>query len=174
MKADQYGQVTITEDEAFQALYDGKIKNFNNVLLNDLIACELFNQAVVTNADRVPMLKMASTHAGSIAEFDEIHQSRFFMPRQYLDTFDVCEWLHGRCNTAQEHARVDEEIPLFTKHGMFNLLKYLKFLVDTMRQENILWGVGRGSSVSSFVLYLIGVHRINPLKYDLNISEFLK
>jgi DNA polymerase III alpha subunit len=43
-----------------------------------------------------------------------------------------------------------------------------------MRKNNILWGVGRGSSVASFVLYLIGIHRINSLFYNLPIEEFLK
>jgi DNA polymerase III alpha subunit len=57
---------------------------------------------------------------------------------------------------------------------MFVLLQYLKYLVDTMRKNNIIWGVGRGSSVASYVLYLIGIHRINSLYYDLSIDEFLK
>jgi DNA polymerase III alpha subunit len=57
---------------------------------------------------------------------------------------------------------------------MFILLKYLKYLVDTMRENNIVWGVGRGSSVASFVLFLLEVHRINSLYYDLSIDEFLK
>jgi DNA polymerase III alpha subunit len=57
---------------------------------------------------------------------------------------------------------------------MFVLLQYLKYLVDTMRSNNILWGVGRGSSVASFVLFLIGIHRINSLYWDLSIDEFLK
>jgi len=34
--------------------------------------------------------------------------------------------------------------------------------------------VGRGSSVASYCLYLLGVHKINSLKFDLDIKEFLK
>jgi DNA polymerase III alpha subunit len=54
------------------------------------------------------------------------------------------------------------------------LLRYLKYFVDTMRANNVLWGLGRGSSVSSYVLYLLGVHKINSMFYDLDIREFLK
>ena len=43
-----------------------------------------------------------------------------------------------------------------------------------VRANQVLWGLGRGSSVSSYVLYLLGVHRINSLYYDLPIEEFLK
>jgi len=43
-----------------------------------------------------------------------------------------------------------------------------------MRRNNIVWGLGRGSSTASYVLYLLGVHKINSLYYDLSIEEFLK
>jgi DNA polymerase III alpha subunit len=43
-----------------------------------------------------------------------------------------------------------------------------------MRKENIVWGVGRGSSVASYVLYLIGVHKIDSLYYNLDVEEFLR
>jgi DNA polymerase III alpha subunit len=36
------------------------------------------------------------------------------------------------------------------------------------------WGVGRGSSVASYVLFLIGVHRIDSMKYNLDYKEFLR
>jgi DNA polymerase III alpha subunit len=50
----------------------------------------------------------------------------------------------------------------------------LKYIVDTLRDNKIIWGVGRGSSVSSYVLYLLGVHRIDSLKYQLDYREFLR
>ena len=43
-----------------------------------------------------------------------------------------------------------------------------------MKQNNLIWGVGRGSSVASYVLYLLGVHRIDSLHYNLDIAEFLR
>jgi len=57
---------------------------------------------------------------------------------------------------------------------LFDLLRYLKYLVDTMNHNQVIWGVGRGSSVSSYVLYLLGVHRINSMYYDLDVGEFLR
>jgi DNA polymerase III alpha subunit len=43
-----------------------------------------------------------------------------------------------------------------------------------MTENHVIWGVGRGSSVASYVLYLLGVHRIDSMFYDLDVSEFLR
>ena len=48
--------------------------------------------------------------------------------------------------------------------GMRHEIRYMVYLVDFMRENNIVWGVGRGSSVASYVLYLIGVHRIDSIQ----------
>ena len=69
---------------------------------------------------------------------------------------------------------ISEELEAFIQHGMMDLLFYLKYLVDTLRDNNVVWGVGRGSSVASYVLYLIGVHRIDSMKYNLDWHEFLR
>jgi len=63
---------------------------------------------------------------------------------------------------------------MYQERNLFDLLKYLHYLVDIMKQNNVIWGVGRGSSVSSYVLYLLGVHRINSMFYDLDPGEFLR
>jgi DNA polymerase-3 subunit alpha len=73
-----------------------------------------------------------------------------------------------------EYARKQEELKAFQERDLVQLLRYMKYLVDFMRKNNIVWGVGRGSSVSSYLLYLIGVHRINPIQYDLDWREFLR
>ena len=67
-----------------------------------------------------------------------------------------------------------DELKEFEVRGLFDMLRYMIYLVDVMRENNIVWGVGRGSSVASYVLYLIGIHRINPLDYDLNWRDFLR
>ena len=79
-----------------------------------------------------------------------------------------------QCSTDAELQRCGEELLLYQERDAFDLLRYMKYLVDTMRAQKVLWGVGRGSSVASFVLYKIGVHRINSMYYDLDPREFLK
>ena len=57
---------------------------------------------------------------------------------------------------------------------MLDVLKSMKYIVDTLRENGIIWGVGRGSSVASYVLFLIGVHKIDSVKYNIPIEEFFK
>ena len=57
---------------------------------------------------------------------------------------------------------------------MIDVLRFMVYMIDTMRKNNIVWGVGRGSSVSSYILYLIGVHKVDSIKFELNIEEFLR
>jgi DNA polymerase III alpha subunit len=109
----------------------------------------------------------------STIEFDKINQQFWYIPVEYQN-YDIATFVLDQCKTEEELQRAGIELLMFQEREMFPLLRYLKYLVDTMRKHNVMWGVGRGSSVSSYVLYLMGVHRINSLFYDLSIDEFLK
>ena len=172
MKINKYGQVSITDREAFEALYTGKIKTLEDVTVEGEI--DQYNWARSQNADRIPELKLPENLDNvDLDFFDESNQCDWFMPEEYK-SFPIYEWLLNQCKTEKEKDRVNTELQLFIQHGMFDLLFYLKYLVDTMRANKIVWGVGRGSSVASYVLFLIGVHRIDSIKYNLDIHEFLK
>lgn len=70
--------------------------------------------------------------------------------------------------------RVEEELTEFNMRGMEPVLKFLIYLVNICKENDIVLGVGRGSSVASYILYLIGIHKVDSIKYDLDIKEFLK
>jgi DNA polymerase III alpha subunit len=109
----------------------------------------------------------------SVEEFDRVLQSNWRMPEEYKN-LDIAAYVLGLCREDYELQRVGEELLLYQERNLFDLLRYLKYLVDTLRKNNIVWGVGRGSSVASYVLFLLGVHKINSLYYNLDIDEFLK
>ena len=109
----------------------------------------------------------------SVTEFDRERQHQWFMPEQYQH-IDIAQYLLDLCVTPEQLQRVGEELLLFQEHDLFDLLRYLRYLVDVMRENNVIWGVGRGSSVASYVLYLLGVHRIDSMFYDLDPREFLR
>jgi DNA polymerase III alpha subunit len=98
------------------------------------------------------------------------------MPDEYKD-LNVYKYVLGKAETPCEQPvqdRIWEEIKAYEERDMLNLLRYMIYLVDFMRENNIVWGVGRGSSVASYVLYLIGVHKIDSIQYGLDWQEFLR
>jgi DNA polymerase III alpha subunit len=96
------------------------------------------------------------------------------MPDEYK-SLDIESWLLEQTPPWDpQHTRVTEELAAFKERNMLDLLRWLKYFVDTMRKNNVIWGVGRGSSVASYVLFLIGVHKIDSIKYNLDWQEFLR
>lgn len=69
--------------------------------------------------------------------------------------------------------RLIKEIKMYKEKNLFGVLRAMVYIVDTLTLNNIVWGVGRGSCTSSYVLYLIGVHDVDPVTYDLDINDFL-
>ena len=109
----------------------------------------------------------------AVPEFDIKKFNCWLMPEEYKQ-LDIAKLVLDLCETPEQLQRVGEELLLYQQYNLFDLLRYLKYLVDVMRANNVIWGVGRGSSVSSYVLYLLGVHRIDSMYYDLDPREFLR
>lgn len=95
------------------------------------------------------------------------------MPEEYKN-IDLYVYFANKISTAEQAQRVSEELELYEQHNLVLVLKFMIYLVEVMKKNNIVWGVGRGSSVSSYLLFLVGLHKIDSLKYSLDIKEFLK
>jgi DNA polymerase III alpha subunit len=171
MKYDQFGQGFTDTRELVDLLYKDPDMDFSHFVVEDP---EQFNDAIEKTYAEFSLLRVYKhSNAQSIKEFDSQNQSQWWMPEEYKN-LDIAEWILRQCKNDAELQRAGEELIMYQERNLFTLLSFLKYLVDTLRKENIVWGVGRGSSVASFVLYLIGVHRINSLHYDLDPREFLK
>lgn len=100
-------------------------------------------------------------------------KKEWFMPEKYLE-LDLEKYFINLCKTNIEQERVKLELQEYKRTNMELLLRFMIYLMDYIKENKYVLGVGRGSSVCSYCLYLIGVHRINSIEYDLNIKEFLK
>lgn len=105
---------------------------------------------------------------------DQANDVVWMIPEHYRD-LDIEGYIQNLCpDDAQRQHRVQQELELYKSRNLLDMLRLMVYIVDSMRKFNTVWGVGRGSSVSSYCLYLIGVHRIDSVKYQLDISEFLR
>ena len=172
MKTNKHGEQIYSEDDLCNLIMQGfDASDLDGIIIDKPIDLEsaalmLENVPLLIEYDKV--FENMSTE-----EFDHRCQSRWFMPDEYMN-MDIAEYVLNLCDSDPELQRCGQELLMYQERNLFNLLKYLKYLVDTMTKHNLIWGVGRGSSVASFVLYKLGVHRINSLHYDLDPAEFLR
>jgi len=129
--------------------------------------------AILENVPTFVKYNELAMQAFSVEDFDHRNQDQWLMPDEYKN-LDIAEYVLGLCESEAALQRVGEELLLYQARDLFDLLRYLKFLTDLMQENNLIWGVGRGSSVASYVLYLLKVHRVDSLHYNLDIAEFLR
>ncbi len=128
----------------------------------------------LTDSDTIAryLKRLSDEYLNYPAPKENIDIKDWMIPAEYKN-MDIEEYLVNIC-PAENYDRLIIEIELYRKHNMIPVLKAIKYLVDTLRKNNIIWGVGRGSSVSSYVLFLLGIHKIDSVKYNLPIEEFFK
>lgn len=171
MKQDKFGQMIFSEDDIINLLMQGRaVDSLSQVMVDETVDIE--RAAFYLNNIPNLLTYKFPTHEG-IRTFDLEMQNNWHMPEEYK-TLDIADYILGLCTTEAELQRCGHELLLYQERNMFNLLRYLKYLVDVMRENNVIWGVGRGSSVASYVLYKLGVHRIDSMYYNLAPEEFLR
>ena len=168
MIMDEYGRVILEEEDIIDLMMTDPTAKIKDALVRDTDI-----SAVEELIGEVYNFKKYQKLDISVPEYDAQNQVTWHMPDEYKD-MDIAKWIIEQCSTQPQLQRVGEELLLFQERDLFDLLRYLKYLVDTMRENGVIWGVGRGSSVASYVLYLIGIHRVDSMYYDLSIHEFLR
>ena len=175
MKTDDLGIPRFSNRDLIDMIYSGNVEKCHVVLCDQNDDVDKFNSAMEAQG-LDPLQKYIPLDVDQ-KTFDGVCQSEWFMPQEYKE-LDVTTYLLNQYPNlklgSKEYSRVQEELHEFKMRGMNDLLRYMIYLVDFMRENGIVWGVGRGSSVASYVLYLIGVHRINSIKYNLDWREFLR
>jgi len=175
MKTDELGIPRFSNRDLINMIYSGHADKVHVVLCDPSDDVDKFNAAMEEQGfDKLQKYIPLDVDQKT---FDNVCQSEWFMPEEYKD-IDLQSYLFERIPVQDkfsvEYSRMMEELHEFCIRDMDNLLRYMIYLVDFMRENDIVWGVGRGSSVASYVLYLIGVHRINSIQYGLDWREFLR
>jgi DNA polymerase III alpha subunit len=167
---DAYSRTVITERDLCEQLYRDPTFDYSSVELKDPAQ---YNSAIESLYLDWGKLKQLDEIVIDPAEWHETNQNSWYMPNEYKN-MDIAKWLLDQCRNETELQRTGAELLMYAERDLLDLLRYLKYFVDTLRANNIVWGVGRGSSVASFVLYLLGIHKINSITYNLDIEEFIR
>ena len=168
MRLDKFSNPIFDQQDIFKILYQGR----DDVLAELIVDCD--NE--ITRLEAISEIKFQKynieSETVSIEDFDSELQSDWFMPDEFKE-LDIEDWLMSVC-PAENLQRLTEELNEYRSRNMINLLRWLRYFVELCEKEEIVWGVGRGSSVASYVLFLIGIHMVDPIKYNLDWREFLR
>ena len=168
-KINDHGDVIFSEEDAIDLLYTDPDFDIGKLYFNDI---EKYSASLKELGIDLPVINTAPKREKP-ALFDKANCEKWHMPEKYYQ-IDVLQYLLDKCQNHEEKARVQMEYGLYKAKNFIRVLQFLIYFIDTLRANNIVWGVGRGSSVASLCLFLIGVHKINPLQYNLDITEFLR
>lgn len=170
MKQNKFGELIFSDSDLVDVIMEGNdLADIHDMIVDHTVDLSRFPDTL----DPVPNLMTQRFHSCSVPEFHQQQQGNWHMPEEYKK-LDIAEYLLSLCTTQEQLQRVGEELLLYQEQNLFDLLKYLKYLVDVMDKNGVIWGVGRGSSVASYVLYLLKVHKVDSMYYDLDIKEFLR
>lgn len=169
MKIDSCDRAILDAEDILKVLLQGG--DISDICAEESVDVEKYN----SNIEQV--LEKSKIEVSPVTiDREDFHKDRskqWNIPDEYLD-FDIYDKLISKCSNNEQLERVELEYALFDERGLLPVLRLLFFLVDYFRVNKYVWGVGRGSSVSSYILYLIGIHKVDSIKYDLCITEFLK
>jgi hypothetical protein len=173
MKQNNFGELVFSETDVCDLLMQGhNIESLKNVVVDDTVNLEQLAR-LIERPESLLTWSLPYNATTSVPEFHLSQQMSWHMPNEYKH-LDIAAHVLGLCESEAELQRCGQELLLYQERNLFDLLRYLKYLVDVMQQNNIIWGVGRGSSVASYVLYKLGVHRIDSMYYNLDVGEFLR
>jgi len=166
MKFDKYKNPIFEERDLINLIYQNQFDKLQGLICDDTDDIKKLSQfediLLTSNIDR----------EYPVEDFDQALQQNWLMPDEYKN-MDIEGFLVNQC-PKENYQRLIDELQEYRARNMLNLLRWLKYFVDTCRKNNIVWGVGRGSSVASYTLYLLEVHKIDSLKYNLDWREFLR
>jgi len=146
-----------TEQQGLELLYRGE--SIHDVAFSEV---DKFNSL----CDQLELLPISN---------EALISKEFNIPQHYKE-LDIETFVHGKLvqGDTDQTGRVEMELAMYKERNLYPILQLLIYIIDTMRKNNLVWGVGRGSCVSSYILYLLGVHKVDSHKYKLDIKEFLK
>ena len=163
---DDNGNVVYFTNALIELLYRGEIpaeilypKDDPDVVAFNKFSYENFDDIYYSLPESLPSL--------------EERKNFWFYPDSYNE-INLYDYFGAKCNSQKEVERVVMEIQLYEEKGFDKFLRFCIFLSEKIEENGWVIGVGRGSSCASYLLYLLKIHLVDSIKYNLDIKEFLK
>lgn len=171
---DGLGNTILTPEQFTRACLQGRVINnqvFVTEISQDIRQYNRYASQKVQLYNDTLELQPAS-YDWNIPEYYQTINVSIYVANILSEVIDSDNWSSDEIDARVQ--RVAHELTLVKKHNLINLFRCLIYIIDTLTEKKAVWGVGRGSSVASYLLYLIGVHDVDSVLYDIDPLEFYK
>jgi DNA-directed DNA polymerase III PolC len=179
--ASDYAYYADKEDKIVQTMrLEGNNKLFSNLHMKT--EKEIYNYLHITlklsNSESASIIENNATWAKRFDKLELKYDWRLADPGE--DALKKCMRIikeNGRMRWDDPVwvARLQEELKVIAKNGVFDLTAYFLPIRDVLnhyKEQGYLTGPGRGSAGGSLFCYLMGITQVNPFKYDLPFNRF--
>src|SRR5210317_2503160 len=132
MKTDSLGIPRFSNRDLIDMIYSGHADKVHVVLCDSTDDVDKFNIAMEEQGMN-PLQKYIPLDVDQ-KTFDGVCQGEWFMPDEYKE-LDVNQYVLDKCIGPEEYQRAYEELQEIGKRDMYNLLRYMIYLVDFMREN---------------------------------------
>ena len=131
MVKNKFGEMVFAADDLMDLIMQGQdIAKLRDVIVDQSVDLAQFPDTL----DPVPSFLAQRFHSCSVPDFHKQNQTNWYMPDEYK-TLDIAEHVLSLCKTDAELQRVGKELLMFQERNLFDLLRYLKYLVDVMETK---------------------------------------
>jgi hypothetical protein len=175
-----------TELKEYTLWFDGTVE-IDPSELGDLFLRGIDSSKIAVTSLNSEVTRFNSLSLVKVGLKDEVDPDKinfdWLIPQEYLNidiptyVWKVCESKLAKYSGQELEKRikrVETELKEYERRNLFDILRVLIFVIDEFKKQNIVWGVGRGSSCASYILFLIEVHSVDPVKYSIPLAEFFK
>lgn len=110
-------------------------------------------------------------------DLDLLSKPNWILPKEFLN-LDLKKYVQNIIDSLPEdikelgEIRLNNEYEDFKRRNLEDFLRTIIYILSVFRKKNVVWGVGRGSSCASYLLFKIGLHSVDSLKYNIPLTEF--
>ena len=121
---------------------------------------------------RLPSFKIEDKYKKALG-LDSDAKNSEFLRALCIDGFKNMKLEKGSKLYNEYGERIKMELTIFDELGFTDYILLVWDILNFCKESNIPTGLGRGSAAGSLVLYMIGVTKIDPLKYGLYFERFV-
>jgi hypothetical protein len=166
----------------------GEVVAKHELLVEKALSGEVFTKMLAVNHPDISLYNERTGFAHPIdiwndtgedtLEGPDLKTYDWTIPKRFLqlDITDLCSdaLVEQQLVTPEYTNRLIWELQRMEEKEMFPFVRCLLYVTYQFKEKGVVWGVGRGSSCASLVMFLLDINRVDPVKYDIPAEEFFK